>query len=427
MSSTETEDFLDQPQEPNWYQEFPLPPFKTPPSLLDMINTLEPLYKADVKAAGIAVRAKDTGRVLMLQRANDKSDPASGTWEFPGGRLNDGEHPYNGAKREWQEEMGTRLPRGDHAGEWQSGVYNGFIHDVPSESSVKLNLDSDNRNVSNHDDPDGDNAEVAAWFHPHQLRRMSSLRSELRESRPWNRVAKGDVIDLILKKIHEDEEDEEMEKDSAPPPAGDIPADSGSMDFGGMSGPAALNAVGPTINSVHVDVPLKNISVSYATSKKKLRVKKGDKARQLIYGVVLEPNSLDSQDDYMMPDHVERAAHTYMKNVARGKASVTKLQHRRKGFHKERPSLVPVESYIAPCDFSYDGKENVKKGTWVMVMHAEDSNVWEDVMNGKYTGLSIGGSGIRQEFTVPPKEYMVDEPAEWFKKEWRDWLWEGSS
>lgn len=407
-------------------------PFQTPPDMTAMLNVLEPMFavtkaQSGVKAAGVAVRALDTGRVLMLQRSNnDPKDKAAGTWEFPGGMLDDGEHPYTGAKREWQEEMGVRFPKGKHAGSWKSGVYQGFIHDVPSEESVKINLDPEDRKVKN---PDPDGAEVAAWFHPHHLRRMSGLRSELRESRPWVKVAKNDWKHQVFKKLVED--DDELEKDNAPPPAGDIPADQGVDDFGGMPSKETLSAVGPTISSVHVRVPLKNISVSYAGKRKKLKVAKTDKQKQLIYGVVLEPNVMDSQEDFMLPEHVEQAAHTYMKKVVRGKASVSKLQHRKQGFFKEKASVVPVQSFIAPTDFSYDGKETVRKGTWVMCLHIEDSNVWQDVMDGKYTGLSIGGSGIRQELNLPvPGEWMTTEPSDWFKKEadarYRDYSWEGS-
>lgn len=558
--------------------------------------------KADIKAAGICVRARDTGRVLLLQRAASSKDPAGGSWEFPGGVLNPGEHPYVGAKREWQEEMGTRLPRGEHVGEWQSGVYQGFIHEIPSEGSLRLNLDPEDRRVMNPDDPDGDNPEVAAWFHPAQLRRMSSLRDELRNSRPWNRVAKaggalyvvshaktrfnrpgqphdkvhgwmntpidttgrkqaralgkflsnkgieqlhssdlprakqtaevigrmadcsvtnsrkyrpwnlGDFaghssaevipklkpymnaksdqpvdggesfdafkgrflpaferlmkqaqagktvalvthsrnIELIqgwlggkgyrtkvdTKAISDDKldpatvfeiaptrggkwtmkqlADEEISKDVAPGAPGDLPPTGDMGDFSSIPSSMTLSGIGPTISSVHVNQPLRNISINYAGKRKDLRVTKADKHRQLIYGVVLEPNVMDSQEDFMLPDHVEKAAHNYMKKVARGKATVSKLQHRRAGFHKDRASVVPVESFIAPVDFSYDGKEVVRKGTWVMVLHAEDPNVWQDVMDGKYTGLSIGGTGIRQEMTTPPKGWMVDQPAHWF-------------
>lgn len=201
----------------------------------------------------------------------------------------------------------------------------------------------------------------------------------------------------------------ELEKDGAPGVAGDIPA-AGDM---GMS---SQMPSGPTLESVHIPVPLPNISISYGPKKLKYQVQKANRQKQLVYGVVLEPDVLDSQDDYMLPDQVQRAAHKYMKNVARGKASVSKLQHRSRGFFKNKPSVVPVESFIAPIDFTYDGKEMVKKGTWVMVLHCEDPNVWEDVINGKYTGLSIGGSGIRQD--APPMseggEGSYGDPYRWF-------------
>lgn len=602
----------------------PAPPWETPPALAAMILELEPIMKQDVVAAGIAVRAADSGRVLMLQRANQKGDLAAGTWEFPGGMLNDGEHPYMGAKREWQEETGQRLPRGRHAGSWQSGIYQGFIHEVPSESSVRLNADPEDRKVLNPDDPDGDEAEVAAWFHPQQLKRMSGLRDELRQARPWVKVAKsegalyvvshaktkfnrpgqphdivhgwlntpldptgkgqarelgkflahrgiqevhssdlarakqtaqvigrvadapvqasrkyrpwnlghfaghsskevvpklkpfmrakadqpvdggesfntfkdrflpafekllkeaqaGKTVALVThsrnieliqgwlggkgyrskvdtKAISEDKlepatafeicpdkngkwtmeqlADETVTKENAPGPAGNIPATGDVGNFLSFPTPAALGGVGPTISDVHVNKPLRNISINYAGSRKRLKVTKADQKKQLIYGVVLEPNSLDSQDDYMMPDHVEKAAHTYMRKVVRGKSRVSTLQHRSQAFFKGgKDSIIPVESFIAPCDFSYDGKETVKKGTWVMALHVEDPVVWNDVMDGKYTGLSIGGTGIRQSMNAPVEgAWMTEQPADWFKKEaspkdfasWRGYRWEGS-
>ena len=138
------------------------------------------------------MRAANTGRVLMIQRSSaDQKDPAAGKWEFPGGNLDDGEHPYDGARREWQEEMGARLPKGQHVGQWRSGVYHGFVHEVPNENSVRLNLDPDDRRVLNPDDPDGDDVEVAAWWDPEDMKRTPAIRGELRSSRPWTKVAKA--------------------------------------------------------------------------------------------------------------------------------------------------------------------------------------------------------------------------------------------
>lgn len=215
-------------------------------------------------------------------------------------------------------------------------------------------------------------------------------------------------------------------KDTAAPPAGDLPpaGDEGAVDQmpGGKNLKAVADAAsggdfpsGPVLSSVHVNRPLKDISVGYMNKKKTLRINKADKTKQLVYGVVLEPEVMDSQDDYMLARHVEAAAHNYMKKVVRGKSSVSKLQHRKPGFRKDKPSVVPVESYIAPVDFTYDGIEMVKKGTWVLVLHIEDPAIWDDVLSGKYTGFSIGGSGIRQSYHVPvAADFMGHlEPTDW--------------
>jgi len=361
--------------------------------------------KAAIIAAGIAVRAADTGRVLMIQRAANPTDPASGTWEFPGGLLEADEHPLDAARREFREEMGIRLPKGRHAGQWRSAVYQGFVHEVKREKTVKLNTPSDSRRVKNPDDPDGDNAEVAAWWHPEQLRRMSALRPELRQSKAWTQVEKAGAPGLA----------------GRIPPAGDEGTDENypdEMTLDKMEAAAAAGTSGgsgPSASSVHVNKPLKNVSQGYMQGPKPrkrggkpvlvgefLPVTKAGKMKQLVYGVVLEPNSFDSQDDFMLPHHVEETAHGYLKKAIRGQSSVAKLQHRGVGFRKDRPSIVPVESFIAPCDFTPEGgTEMIKKGSWVMCMHVEDSALWQDFLDGKYQAFSVGGTGVRQSLHSP--------------------------
>jgi 8-oxo-dGTP pyrophosphatase MutT (NUDIX family) len=132
-------------------------------------------------AAGLAVRAADTGRVLMLQRAFDEDDDAGGCWEFAGGRLEDGEDPLEAAKREWAEETGRPVPDGDLTGLWNAsnGLYRGFVLTVPSEDAVDIFGDRDE--VSNPDDPDRDAIEALAWFDPRHLKDNPALRPELAE------------------------------------------------------------------------------------------------------------------------------------------------------------------------------------------------------------------------------------------------------
>lgn len=133
------------------------------------------------KAAGIAVRAKDSGRVLLLQRALMDDDPAAGKFEFPGGCLEGDEFPLDAAIREWQEECGCQLPDGNIVGDWLSpnGVYQGYVYEIESEDDVHINLDADDRSIINPDDPDGDYPEYVAWLNPSALPGNALLRSEV--------------------------------------------------------------------------------------------------------------------------------------------------------------------------------------------------------------------------------------------------------
>jgi 8-oxo-dGTP pyrophosphatase MutT (NUDIX family) len=144
----------------------------------------------DLVAAGLAVLAQDTGRVLMLQRALDPDDPAAGKLEFPGGHIEDGEHPVAAAAREWSEETGCILPFSPEAAAalafgngrgWVSadGVYAGFVYPVPSEAAVKVRAAGQ---VANPDDPDGDQAEAIMWMNPADLPGNPAVRDELQAS-----------------------------------------------------------------------------------------------------------------------------------------------------------------------------------------------------------------------------------------------------
>lgn len=146
--------------------------------------------------AGVAIKALDTGRVLLLQRALDDTDPASGMWEFPGGSIEPGEDPQAAAWREFQEETGVALPDSVTVVDGYrspNGVYQCYIATVPAETDIPINPDTDNRE-ENPDMTDTDAPEVAAWFDPATIPGMASLRPEL-EDTPWDQIEAAGTTD----------------------------------------------------------------------------------------------------------------------------------------------------------------------------------------------------------------------------------------
>lgn len=110
--------------------------------------------------------------------------------------------------------------------------------------------------------------------------------------------------------------------------------------------------------------------------------------KQVIYCVVLEPDSTDAHNDTMTPEDIEWTAHRYI------------TKSRVVGSNHEKPiKASPVESYVAPMDLHFEegtfGPQVVKKGSWVIGIKIEDKGEWQKVLDGEYTGVSIGGFGLR--------------------------------
>lgn len=157
-------------------------------SYIDILRNKVPAFTLEISinpiAAGLAVVAQDTGRVLMLQRSLDPEDPAQGKWEFPGGTLDPGETPIEAAIREFQEETGHKLPKGVYSAQYLSanGVYKLFVYTISSEQDLDINLDHEDRHVLNPDDPDGDQIETLAWWNTQDLKDNPALRQEAQDT-----------------------------------------------------------------------------------------------------------------------------------------------------------------------------------------------------------------------------------------------------
>lgn len=113
-----------------------------------------------------------------------------------------------------------------------------------------------------------------------------------------------------------------------------------------------------------------------------------------VLGIVLEPETIDAQDDIYSADEIRKAAHLFLEEYGG-----VGLMHQ----VSVADRVKIVESYLAPVDFMI-GDVPVKKGTWLLGLHVLDDALWADVKAGRLTGLSIGGSARRLPSAAPPKE-----------------------
>lgn len=132
----------------------------------------------------------------------------------------------------------------------------------------------------------------------------------------------------------------------------------------------------------------KSEKVSTLTELKKKSVKllkeSLDKEKRLVYGVVIEPKSIDTDKEWTDEHEIENACHAYMKYFQK-----KGIEHRQEIIE----GLTLVENYICPSNIVMNGAL-LKKGSWVMVHYVEDEEIWNNIKSGDLTGYSFEGLGF---------------------------------
>ncbi len=122
-----------------------------------------------------------------------------------------------------------------------------------------------------------------------------------------------------------------------------------------------------------------------------VEIGKADQSKHLVYGIVLKPAPfVDSQYDTVSKEEIEAAAHRFMERY--------RSYDRQHEEDLGKDQAVPVESYVAPQELKW-GEKLVPEGSWVLVTHIPDDDVWKDVEGGKINAYSIRGIGLRREVT----------------------------
>ena len=119
------------------------------------------------------------------------------------------------------------------------------------------------------------------------------------------------------------------------------------------------------------------------------KIYKAEGDERYVLGVVLEPDEIDSQSDTISAEDIRNAAHKFMQEYGN-----IGLQHQT--FVNGKIKI--LESYVAPVEFEI-GEQAVKAGTWLLALRVIDDSIWGAIKDGRLTGLSIGGTGVRKPTT----------------------------
>lgn len=161
--------------------------------------------------------------------------------------------------------------------------------------------------------------------------------------------------------------------------------------------PVAAAPVEARVLAVNVD---KAVALAEGGQYRRVLAKAADDSEErFVLGIVLEPETVDAQNDIYDAPTIRKAAHVYMERYQN-----QGLQH--KELVNDR--VILVESYIAPVDMTIGGQA-VKAGSWLMGVRYDDGDLWAAVKSGKITGFSIGGYATR---TKEPTTKADDKPGE---------------
>ncbi|TKI43397.1 XkdF-like putative serine protease domain-containing protein [Bacillus mycoides] len=131
---------------------------------------------------------------------------------------------------------------------------------------------------------------------------------------------------------------------------------------------------------------MKSATAKQPNISKQVPILKTEEEKQLVTGVVYEPDVEDSHGDKMTAEEIEKASHTFMENY----------QHIDKQHDEVAGKGTVVENWIAKSDMTL-GEQEVKAGTWLMTVRVDDTETWEEIKKGEVTGFSMGGFGERVE------------------------------
>jgi len=138
-------------------------------------------------------------------------------------------------------------------------------------------------------------------------------------------------------------------------------------------------------DELELENPEKNPAGNPESFDHEIAIKSADFAKGLVFGIVYEPDVLDTHGDWTSKDEIEKAAHEFLPRAALNKDHETDLDSNK---------VKVVESYIKLCDCPINGTP-VKKGAWILVAKVEDEELKASIVKGERTGFSLEGTAVK--------------------------------
>lgn len=124
-------------------------------------------------------------------------------------------------------------------------------------------------------------------------------------------------------------------------------------------------------------------------------IKAQDEEKQIVYGYAMVPDEVDSDDDIVSVDEVEKAAHNFGRMLAMGLQKGEGVGHEHKVFSEVGypvESVIDRDGAVSKSMGVPDG--DIRPGGWWVGIKVSDEH-WPLVKAGDITGFSIGGSATR--------------------------------
>lgn len=124
-----------------------------------------------------------------------------------------------------------------------------------------------------------------------------------------------------------------------------------------------------------------------ATYEKVISIAKNDEERGVIYGIVYSPDEIDTQGEFANANEISKAAYAFMKGL---NGSNVDREH----------NFKPDGAYVAESWLVREGDalfKSEKVGSWAVAIQLESEELKEAVKKGEIAGISMAGTGEREE------------------------------